>query len=373
MRTKNLISSLLLIAAMVVMVACSKVTSKELKVSNVKNEGETPDVFQVVDGTYTLEGEDGLSINVKMAVKKSLGEVLEVNIGNNELSLQLLDGNGNEISGGLLKLDKAGLEKLPKFVQQKDGTEEQFTFIADVSEDSVKDILEKAEGFKLVNVMAVAMHVPFEKGPIITKGVVAKAAYTMTLKYEDGWVFGDYYYNKQGSNATIQLKGKYYDDKNLRMMEYINGYVCFWNLEYNPENNTFEGDMTRWDGKVFTTTMKVEGNTEYNRPMPTFTYEEPGSGYMAGTGSSVGSDMGSGSSNNNWDAWLDKYEQVVDRLISIAKKAKKGDPSALTEYAEYAQEVQELAQEGKDGMSAMTSAQLNRYNKIVSKMATAMQ
>ena len=74
--------------------------------------------------------------------------------------------------------------------------------------------------------------------------------------------------------------------------------------------------------------------------------------------------------SNNWDSTLDSYEKLVDKYISLAKKAQAGDMSALADYASIAEESQKLSNKLNDA-SGMTPAQMARYQKITAKMASA--
>lgn len=74
--------------------------------------------------------------------------------------------------------------------------------------------------------------------------------------------------------------------------------------------------------------------------------------------------------SNNWDSTLDSYEKLVDKYISLAKKAQAGDMSALADYASIAEESQKLSNKLNDA-SDMTPAQMARYQKITAKMASA--
>lgn len=71
------------------------------------------------------------------------------------------------------------------------------------------------------------------------------------------------------------------------------------------------------------------------------------------------------------DAWLDKYENLMDTYISLAKKAQAGDMSAAEEYAKYAAELAELYSELENVSSEMTPAQTSRLARIYAKMASA--
>jgi hypothetical protein len=81
----------------------------------------------------------------------------------------------------------------------------------------------------------------------------------------------------------------------------------------------------------------------------------------------------SSSSSENWDALLNSYDQYVTKYISLAKKAAKGDTSALSEYPSLMQKAQDLSEKIKDAQGEMSSSQWSRYMQITNKMAQAAQ
>ena len=79
----------------------------------------------------------------------------------------------------------------------------------------------------------------------------------------------------------------------------------------------------------------------------------------------------SSSGSKDWDALLDSYEQYVDKYISYAKKAAKGDMSALSEYPALMQKAQEFSNRMQGAQGDMSSSQWARYMKITNKMTQA--
>lgn len=82
-------------------------------------------------------------------------------------------------------------------------------------------------------------------------------------------------------------------------------------------------------------------------------------------------DSSSSSSTEDWDALLDSYEEYVDKYISFAKKAAKGDMDALSEYPSLLEKAQELSNELSGAQGSMSSSQWSRYMRITNKMANA--
>lgn len=79
----------------------------------------------------------------------------------------------------------------------------------------------------------------------------------------------------------------------------------------------------------------------------------------------------SSSGTEDWDALLNSYEQYVDKYISLAKKAAKGDMSALTEYGSLMEKAQEFSNKMQNAQGQMSASQWSRYMKITQKMAQA--
>lgn len=80
----------------------------------------------------------------------------------------------------------------------------------------------------------------------------------------------------------------------------------------------------------------------------------------------------SSSSSQDWDAFLDEYENYVTKLAALSKKVTSGDMSAMTEYASLVASAERLQNKLENAESEMTSAQVARLNKIVAKMASSM-
>ena len=59
--------------------------------------------------------------------------------------------------------------------------------------------------------------------------------------------------------------------------------------------------------------------------------------------------------------------------MAVYKKAMNGDMNALSESVSLAEQAEKLGDKLSKGQGSMTSAQMNRYTKIVTKMTNAMQ
>lgn len=77
------------------------------------------------------------------------------------------------------------------------------------------------------------------------------------------------------------------------------------------------------------------------------------------------------SSSSDIDEVLDEYEKLLDKYVSLMKKAQAGDMSAMTEYAEYAQQCQRVAEKLENCKDEMTAAQAVRFAKMAQKFSSA--
>lgn len=75
---------------------------------------------------------------------------------------------------------------------------------------------------------------------------------------------------------------------------------------------------------------------------------------------------------NDWDEYLDRYEDFVDGYIRVSKKAMNGDVNAALELSELAIELGEYAEELEDAADEMTGSQAARLVKISDKISKAM-
>ena len=75
--------------------------------------------------------------------------------------------------------------------------------------------------------------------------------------------------------------------------------------------------------------------------------------------------------SEDWDAVLTSYEEYVDKYITFAKKAVKGDVKALAKYPALMQKAEELSDKLEKAEDEMSSAQVARYTKISMKLAKA--
>ncbi|MEG1916402.1 MAG: hypothetical protein RR061_06945 [Muribaculaceae bacterium] len=74
--------------------------------------------------------------------------------------------------------------------------------------------------------------------------------------------------------------------------------------------------------------------------------------------------------SEDWDSILDEYETFITDYISLMKKAKAGDMSAMTEYASCLEKANSLG-EKLEKASTLTSSQISRMTKLQAKIVAA--
>ena len=83
------------------------------------------------------------------------------------------------------------------------------------------------------------------------------------------------------------------------------------------------------------------------------------------------SSRASSSKTEDWDSFLDSYEQYVDEYIEYAKKVSKGDNSAMSKLPSLMEKTQNFNDKLSNAKGDMSPAQWARYMKITSKMSAA--
>ena len=75
--------------------------------------------------------------------------------------------------------------------------------------------------------------------------------------------------------------------------------------------------------------------------------------------------------SEDWDAILKDYETFIDKYISLMKKAKNGDMTALAEYSEYMEKATELSEKLGNAGGNLTATQAAKFAKLQTKLANA--
>lgn len=74
------------------------------------------------------------------------------------------------------------------------------------------------------------------------------------------------------------------------------------------------------------------------------------------------------SSSEDWDSLLDSYSEYVDQYVALAKKAKNGDETTMSEAAELVVKANEMNSKLVGAKGDMSASQWARYMKITAKM-----
>ncbi len=221
-------------------------------------------------------------------------------------------------------------------------------------------------------------------------GIVGRAGgvhMTLTIKGED--VEGTYYYDKMGSNRTLDVRGTLKEDGLLELFETDeNGkqtghFLGFYGKEFGYKGNhaNVRGTISKFEIKVDNVEDKAgdgegrgflsnlsEEPTEYPEVSVPVNYDEGDEGY-----DDYSEDYSDDSGSGDWDELLDSYENYVDELISLARKVNSGDPTALAEYSEYMQDCVDLYEKLSRAKGTLSSSQVARLNRIHVKYANAIQ
>lgn len=195
------------------------------------------------------------------------------------------------------------------------------------------------------------------------RGKVDKYPVTMHLEIKGSQVKGTYYYDRRGPNAKLILLGSFEDD----IME----------INETDANGTPTGHFTgRFSNGIYSGSFV----TNQGKKMPFKLTEGDPSGievdddsYSDDYDSDSDVDTSSSSGSEDWDAFLDSYEKYVDKYVSFAKKAAKGDMSAMAEYPSLMKKAQEFSDKLQNAKGDMSASQWTRYNKISTKMMKAAQ
>lgn len=364
MKLKSILFALLA----VIISACS---NKPAEITCTEVDGNHKDAISVPEETFTLEA-DGegdmqtLTLNVKMAAKEHISGITlldEKNIKLNEMfGIAVCDENGAELT--VLKLDSdAAKTAFINVLKGKAGETKEVKFSKkNVAKDKVKDVLKKAKTFK-VKYLSVALE------NVNLSGNIGKYPVCMTLNIdENGVITGAYYYKRMGAKALLYMKGALEDGK-IQVNEF--------NIQ-GDNTGTFDGTFKDDKfGGIFDTygtryAYDLKLDAEMNAiDVSSVPYDIFNTQFVSSNMESSDDDSSFSSDNGSvdWDEWLDQYERCVDKVISLNKKMKNNDPSAISEYTEYYEEMQKLSEKVESAKGDLSVAQLNRLNKILAKLA----
>ncbi len=92
-----------------------------------------------------------------------------------------------------------------------------------------------------------------------------------------------------------------------------------------------------------------------------------------GNSSAEANESVANSSDVDWDSVLDSYEKYIDDYISLYKKAKNGDATALSKYASMLDNAQEIDDKLEDSNDELTPAQASRFIKLQTKLLQSIE
>jgi hypothetical protein len=85
------------------------------------------------------------------------------------------------------------------------------------------------------------------------------------------------------------------------------------------------------------------------------------------------SSVNSTSGSEDWDKILNDYDDYTNQYISLLKKSKNNDASAISEYPAMMEKANELGNSLQKGKNQLSTSQMNRMVQIQTKLMTAVQ
>lgn len=189
----------------------------------------------------------------------------------------------------------------------------------------------------------------------VTRAVASNYNYGIELTVVDA----DY-------SEICKIDRKFLDDKIDLGAEWIDRVRYSHKLAKGPQHLQFEKELTpqEWEdiktkGAYFI--MKAGGMFEKFKADGDSSSDEP---KMSSSDNS---------SDGNLDDLLDSFESYIDKYISLMRKAKNGDASAMSEYPDMLEEAQNLGEKIQNAKGQLTGSQLEKYQRINNKMLQAAQ
>jgi len=207
----------------------------------------------------------------------------------------------------------------------------------------------------------------------------------MKLDAKGDTVEGSYYYTSDKARGELKIEGTLESDGHLVLDEYNSEGRQTGRFDgYYGKSAGYNGTFTNFRGDSYPFSLTVKDVRD-------LAGDGEGRGFLAelSEGVSHESDYDDGDdyeidadsddsysdsdTGNNWDELLDSYDEYVDEYITLLRKAKHGDASALSEYPTYMEKAQEYANRLQNAEGNMSSSQMARYNRINAKLAKAAQ
>lgn len=195
-------------------------------------------------------------------------------------------------------------------------------------------------------------------------GAIGKYPIRMTMHIDpDGVVTGAYYYTIRGPGNYLYIKGKKDGDK-ISLDEFTKGGRNTGEFEGTfTDQDVYKGGFEALSGDYdFTLNPDKEMKeidfstidfSAFSVPSYDFSYDDSTSGSGSGSG---------------WDDLLDEYDSYVTKYVSLLKKAKNGDISALAEYPGLLRKANEIGEKLQKAEGEMSQSQVDRYIKITTRL-----
>ena len=367
----------LLFTGVLLAALCSCSSSNEPKeispTSTDFTSGELAKLIEVVDEPCQLSyvEQDGaiatqfIKLKVKLRLTKESPKLKEVDARDinftgllSVATVILTDENETKIQD--LKVKSEELLKLKKLLQGDEGDEDTITFEEEFhnSEDAPKwfeqataftpyltgDIVVGKEGTSFISSS-------FEiDGTHDMHGTVDKYPITMHLEIDGSTVKGMYYYDKQGSNAKLNLSGTN-EDGVLDINETDPEGTPTGHFSGKFSNGVYKGKFVTNQGKKmsFVVSENGEENSDINTEDTSFDEQE----------SSIDNE-----GDESVDEFLDEYEKFWKTYINYMKKLDQNNPTAMIEYAKLLQQYNSYNKKLAKIKGRMSIDQLNRINQM---------
>lgn len=367
----------LLFTGVLLAALCSCSSSNEPKeispTSTDFTSGELAKLIEVVDEPCQLSyvEQDGaiatqfIKLKVKLRLTKESPKLKEVDARDinftglfSVATVILTDENETKIQD--LKVKSEELLKLKKLLQGDEGDEDTITFEEEFhnSEDAPKwfeqataftpyltgDIVVGKEGTSFISSS-------FEiDGTHDMHGTVDKYPITMHLEIDGSTVKGMYYYDKQGSNAKLNLSGTN-EDGVLDINETDPEGTPTGHFSGKFSNGVYKGQFVTNQGKKmsFVVSENGEENSDINTEDTSFDEQE----------SSIDNE-----GDESVDEFLDEYEKFWKTYINYMKKLDQNNPTAMIEYAKLLQQYNSYNKKLAKIKGRMSIDQLNRINQM---------
>lgn len=367
----------LLFTGVLLAALCSCSSSNEPKeispTSTDFTSGELAKLIEVVDEPCQLSyvEQDGaiatqfIKLKVKLRLTKESPKLKEVDARDinftgllSVATVILTDENETKIQD--LKVKSEELLKLKKLLQGDEGDEDTITFEEEFhnSEDAPKwfeqataftpyltgDIVVGKEGTSFISSS-------FEiDGTHDMHGTVDKYPITMHLEIDGSTVKGMYYYDKQGSNAKLNLTGTN-EDGVLDINETDPEGTPTGHFSGKFSNGVYKGQFVTNQGKKmsFVVSENGEENSDINTEDTSFDEQE----------SSIDNE-----GDESVDEFLDEYEKFWKTYINYMKKLDQNNPTAMIEYAKLLQQYNSYNKKLAKIKGRMSIDQLNRINQM---------